>query len=165
MLLDILALFCFVILIYAIAGTHIYAGLYNQVCYHADGNPTYNSCYLDTNCKEFDLNCGASGCEIDQYCWNSAKNMNRGVTSFDNIFVSCLTVLNVIFIEGWSTIMFMGRTAFNEIFLNDIYFISMVILGSFFLMNLIKAVLFVKFHEAVSEQKLLQRQQAIMIDE
>ncbi|CAG9334511.1 unnamed protein product [Blepharisma stoltei] len=167
LLLDILALFSLVILIYAIAGTRIYAGLYNQQCYTQDGNTTGVYCYLDPSCKEFEVNCGRSnsGCGDGEYCWDSNLNLNNGVTSFDNIGISILTVLNVVFIEGWSPIMFEGRLAYNEVLTNDLFFVSLIVIGAFFLLNLIKAVLFVKFHEVVSEEKLLEKNKGIIFDE
>ncbi|CAG9333637.1 unnamed protein product [Blepharisma stoltei] len=166
LLLDILALFSLVILIYAIAGTRIYAGLYNQQCYTQDGNTTGVYCYLDPNCKEFEINCGIgdSRCGEGEYCWDSNLNLNNGISSFDNIGASILTVLNVVFVEGWSAIMFEGRMAYNEILLNDIFFVSLIVIGAFFLLNLIKAVLFVKFHEVVNEEKILEKNKGIIID-
>jgi len=47
--------------------------------------------------------------------------------------------------------MYMGRSVTDDMYTNDIYFIVMVVLGSFFLLNLVVAVLYMKFHEGVNE--------------
>ena len=88
------------------------------------------------------------------WCIEWYANPNSGVTSMDNTLVSALTIFVSITLEGWSDLMYMGRDfSGNMKEFNDIFFIIIVIIGAFFLINLIAAVLFVKFHDSVQGQK------------
>lgn len=68
------------------------------------------------------------------------KLINYGVTNFDNLFEAMITIFQVITTEGWSDIMYMiDDTSANII--TPLYFVLIVIIGSFFLLNLILAVI------------------------
>jgi hypothetical protein len=43
-------------------------------------------------------------CDQFEYCKTDVGNMNRGVTSFDNIGVAMLTVFQCLTLEGWTDI-------------------------------------------------------------
>ena len=62
------------------------------------------------------------------------------MTSFDNILLSFLTVFTAITLEGWTDVMYMGREVSENKYINDFYFVIMIAIGAFFLINLIVAV-------------------------
>lgn len=62
--------------------------------------------------------------------------------------MSVLTIFVSITLEGWSDTMYTGRDVTNTLYFNDIYFVSIIVLGSFIVVNLVIAVLYVNFHEA-----------------
>jgi voltage-dependent calcium channel L type alpha-1D len=63
------------------------------------------------------------------------------VTSFDNILKSVLNIFIIITLEGWTDTMYKIRSATGTVFY-DIFFILVVIFGSFFVLNLMVAVQF-----------------------
>ena len=69
------------------------------------------------------------------------NNPNYGATSFDNILYSTLQVFIIITLEGWVEIMYFARKVTGT-YLYDIYFLLTVILGTFFMLNLMVAVQF-----------------------
>ena len=108
-------------------------------------------CWLDDWCDEGEINCGDSGCDDDQYCWEWYANPNMGVTAFDNIFLSFLSVFTAITLEGWTDVMYMGREVSEIKYVNDLYFVLMIAIGAFFLINLIVAVQYDSFEDSVNE--------------
>lgn len=152
LLFDIFLLLVLFLFLFALVGTQIYGGLFSQQCYAMDGIPTGQLCYLDPKCAKYQVNCGNSGCDENQYCWNSGTNPNQGGTSFDNIPASLCTVFVGITLKGWSDVMRMGRAVVNQKFLNDIYFYLLIAIGSFFLIKLTVAAIYLKFEMTLGEQ-------------
>ena len=136
MLVDVFILILMFMLIFGLVGGQLYGGLFSNVCYNIDGTTNWKVCYSDPTCQEFEINCGNTGCDINQYCWNSGVNPNQGAVAFDNIPLAFITIYTCITMEGWSDVMRLGRDVTNEMLLNDIFFYVMIFVGSFFLMNL-----------------------------
>jgi hypothetical protein len=102
-------------------------------------------------------------------CRVSPDSMNFGVYSFDNIALSWLNVLVAISQEGWTEIMYavsatpfvLNRNATCGMQIGDavskwnyIFFIALIITGSYFVIHLITAVLFIRFEQTKdAEQK------------
>lgn len=76
------------------------------------------------------------------------KNPNFGVTNFDDLMSSFLMVFQVTTLEGWSQQMGMVVQSFPFFWLVWVYFILLVFIGAFFLLNLTLAVITVKFNES-----------------
>lgn len=72
--------------------------------------------------------------------------LNYGITNFDNFFTALLTIFQCITMEGWTKIMNIYEDASNALFVS-IYFISCVVICSFFLLNLTIAVMLMKYEE------------------
>jgi Ion transport protein len=81
------------------------------------------------------------------------ENPNLGNTNFDNILYSLLQVFVVTTMEGWTTITGYVREAFSDIAV--IYFVMIVFIGAFFVMNVMLAVIKAKFTEVHEEQESL----------
>ena len=75
-------------------------------------------------------------------------NPNLDQTSFDNIFDALLTVFQCVSLEGWSFVML--QTMRTTHFSSFIYFVILIFIGSFFMVNLTLAVINNKFIEAQS---------------
>ena len=73
-------------------------------------------------------------------------NLNYGLTNFDNIFNALLTIFQCITMEGWTKIMNIYEDAANRTFV-VFYYISCVVICSFFLLNLTIAVMLMKYEE------------------
>lgn len=91
------------------------------------------------------INCGTYVCPGGYVCGKTMTNPNYGTTSFDNIYKAVLLVFQTVTLEGWSQNMFNVKYAFNEG--AYVYFIPIVFIGNFFLLNLTLAVIKSKFSE------------------
>lgn len=153
LLVDVFILLIFFMLIFSLIAVQLYGGAFSNNCFEMGGINTGVLCSIDPGCLEFELNCGNTGCDVNQYCWNSRMNPEQGITNFDNVPMSFLTIYQALTMEGWSDTMRHGRRALNQTFLNDIYFFVLIIIGSFFLMNFTVAAVVIKFKESSNEQR------------
>ncbi|KAJ8705183.1 hypothetical protein PYW07_011010 [Mythimna separata] len=160
-LLHIALLVIFVIIIYAIIGLELFSGKMHKSCYNKYTDEimdTPHPCDLDNG-----FNCSMLGEEME--CREGWIGPNFGITNFDNFGLSMLTVFQCITLEGWTDVMYNIQDAMGNSW-EWIYFVSMVILGAFFVMNLILGVLsgeFSKEREKAKNrgdfQKLREKQQ------
>ena len=75
----------------------------------------------------------------NQYYSNCApgpENPFKGAISFDNIGYAWIAIFQVISLEGWVDIMYYVMDAHS--FFSFIYFILLIVIGSFFMINLWK---------------------------
>ncbi|CAD7924383.1 unnamed protein product [Amoebophrya sp. A25] len=77
-------------------------------------------------------------------------NYGFGLTNFNNILNAVIVIFQCITLEGWTDIMYMGQDAHSNDFA-FIYFIFLVIIGSFFLLNVALAVVWDAFQELSGE--------------
>lgn len=100
---------------------------------------------------------GSNWCrDGNSVCLERWEGPNNGITSFDNIGFAMLTVFQCITMEGWTSILYWVSTnspppkIFNFSFqMNDavgstfnwMYFVPLIVLGSFFMLNLVLGVL------------------------
>ena len=110
---------------------------------------------------------GAYTCDANySECIEKWIGPNYGITCFDNIFFSMLTVFQCITMEGWTSVLYWTNDALGSSF-NWIYFVPLIILGSFFMLNLVLGVLsgeFAKERERVENRQAflkLRRQQQL----
>uniref|UniRef100_A0A8C1PXJ0 Voltage-dependent calcium channel type A subunit alpha-1 n=1 Tax=Cyprinus carpio TaxID=7962 RepID=A0A8C1PXJ0_CYPCA len=145
-LLQIGLLLFFAILMFAIIGLDFYMGKFHRTCFRNDTGITHMllSCF----CREY---------------WTGP---NFGITNFDNILFAVLTVFQCITMEGWVDILYNANDASGNTW-NWLYFIPLIIIGSFFMLNLVLGVLsgeFAKERERVEKRQeflKLRRQQQI----
>lgn len=76
------------------------------------------------------------------------------MTSFDNVFVSMLTIFVCMTLEGWSDTMYTSRDVTDTLYTTDLYYVSLVIIGGFVILNLTIAVLYMNFHEVYEHEKI-----------
>ncbi|KAG7230766.1 hypothetical protein INR49_019580 [Caranx melampygus] len=161
-LLQIGLLLFFAILMFAIIGLEFYSGKLHNTCIPEPGireNETVDS-------SEFEFPCGARHCPAKYTCNNTWIGPNDGITQFDNILFAVLTVFQCITMEGWTTVLYNTDDALGPNW-NWLYFIPLIIIGSFFVLNLVLGVLsgeFAKERERVENRRAfmkLRRQQQI----
>ncbi|XP_072916344.1 voltage-dependent T-type calcium channel subunit alpha-1H [Hemitrygon akajei] len=104
-----------------------------------------------------------SGCiNWNQYynvCRTGDVNPHKGAINFDNIGYAWIAIFQVITLEGWVDIMYYVMDAHS--FYNFIYFILLIIVGSFFMINLCLVVIATQFSETKQrENQLMQEQRA-----
>ncbi len=73
-------------------------------------------------------------------CLEKWEGPNFGITSFDNIGYAMLTVFQCVTMEGWTQILYWTNDSMG-IYFNWIYFVPLIVIGSFFMLNLVLGVL------------------------
>ncbi|XP_064376145.1 voltage-dependent T-type calcium channel subunit alpha-1H isoform X2 [Dromaius novaehollandiae] len=92
-------------------------------------------------------------------CMAGDVNPHNGAINFDNIGYAWIAIFQVITLEGWVDIMYYVMDAHS--FYNFIYFILLIIVGSFFMINLCLVVIATQFSETKQrENQLMQEQRA-----
>ncbi|XP_059414486.1 voltage-dependent T-type calcium channel subunit alpha-1H-like isoform X3 [Carassius carassius] len=92
-------------------------------------------------------------------CKPGELNPHKGAVNFDNIGYAWIAIFQVITLEGWVDIMYYVMDAHS--FYNFIYFILLIIVGSFFMINLCLVVIATQFSETKQrENQLMQEQRA-----
>eukprot|EP01063_Lacrimia_lanifica_P031393 TRINITY_DN5161_c0_g1_i1.p1 TRINITY_DN5161_c0_g1~~TRINITY_DN5161_c0_g1_i1.p1 ORF type:complete len:2672 (+),score=931.23 TRINITY_DN5161_c0_g1_i1:185-8200(+) len=90
-------------------------------------------------------------CPDGYACVNTKENPNMGYTSFDHFGWAVLAVFQVLTLEGWVDIMYIVQDVFSDF--GVIYFVLLVLLGSFFLLNLALAVINEEFDKISRESQ------------
>ncbi|MED6290140.1 Voltage-dependent R-type calcium channel subunit alpha-1E [Characodon lateralis] len=161
-LLQIGLLLFFAILMFAIIGLEFYSGKLHKTCTPQPRileNETVDS-------SEYEFPCGVRQCPAKYACTETWIGPNDGITQFDNILFAVLTVFQCITMEGWTTVLYNTNDALGPTW-NWLYFIPLIIIGSFFVLNLVLGVLsgeFAKERERVENRRAfmkLRRQQQI----
>ncbi|KAH1187949.1 hypothetical protein KIL84_009471, partial [Mauremys mutica] len=135
-LLHIALLVLFVIIIYAIIGLELFIGRMHKTCFLVGS---------DLEAEEEPSPCAFSGhgreCPLNSTeCRGRWEGPNGGITNFDNFFFAMLTVFQCITMEGWTDVLYWMQDAMGHE-LPWVYFVSLVIFGSFFVLNLVLGVL------------------------
>uniref|UniRef100_A0A6P7GCZ7 Voltage-dependent T-type calcium channel subunit alpha-1G-like n=1 Tax=Diabrotica virgifera virgifera TaxID=50390 RepID=A0A6P7GCZ7_DIAVI len=125
------------------SGMHFCANLPN----YKNGNIACTLTYEEKNYPQYSDN--------DSYCvnWNqyytlcSDKNHNpfQDTISFDNIGLAWIAIFLVISLEGWTEIMYYIQDGHS--FWDWIYFVLLIVIGSFFMINLCLVVIATQFSE------------------
>ncbi|XP_054564866.1 voltage-dependent T-type calcium channel subunit alpha-1G isoform X14 [Eptesicus fuscus] len=121
---------------------------------------------------------GGSPCGLDYEAYNSSSNTTcvnwnqyytncsagehnpfKGAINFDNIGYAWIAIFQVITLEGWVDIMYFVMDAHS--FYNFIYFILLIIVGSFFMINLCLVVIATQFSETKQRESQLMREQRV----
>ncbi|TRY91912.1 hypothetical protein DNTS_029630 [Danionella cerebrum] len=152
----------FMVTIYAIIGLELFKCKMHKTCYHtgtdiiASGD-TAAPCAMAGNGRR----CLLNGTE----CRGGWPGPNNGITHFDNLGFSMLTVYQCITTQGWTDVLYWVNDAIGMEW-PWLYFVTLILLGSFFILNLVLGVLcgeFTKEREKSSRsgeyQQLRERQQ------
>ncbi|XP_034040024.1 voltage-dependent R-type calcium channel subunit alpha-1E-like isoform X2 [Thalassophryne amazonica] len=161
-LLQIGLLLFFAILMFAIIGLEFYSGKLHHTCL-----PSYDILDNETvDSSELAFACGVRKCPEKYDCNDTWIGPNDGITQFDNILFAVLTVFQCITMEGWTAVLYNTNDALGSTW-NWMYFIPLIIIGSFFVLNLVLGVLsgeFAKERERVENRRAfmkLRRQQQV----
>lgn len=90
------------------------------------------------------------------YC-KQWKNPIQDTFNFDNILMSIFNIFQIITLEGWTSMMYIIRKS-ERTYLYDFFFISCVLFGAFFVLNLMIAVQFTYLGEAFDEEERRQKE-------
>ncbi|KAJ3586916.1 hypothetical protein NHX12_013308 [Muraenolepis orangiensis] len=163
-LLHIALLVFLLVTIYAIVGLELFKCKMHKTCYYTGTN------IYATAEAELPAPCAQAGngrrCLINgSECRPGWEGPNNGITHFDNIGFAMLTVFQSITMESWTQVLYWVNDAIG----NEwpwLYFLTLILVGSFFVLNLVLGVLsgeFTKEREKAKSrgefQKLRERQQ------
>uniref|UniRef100_A0A8D2ALK0 Voltage-dependent L-type calcium channel subunit alpha n=1 Tax=Sus scrofa TaxID=9823 RepID=A0A8D2ALK0_PIG len=162
-LLHIALLVLFVIIIYAIIGLELFMGKMHKTCYNQEGVPDVpaeddpSPCALETG--------HGRQCQNGTVCKPGWDGPKHGITNFDNFAFAMLTVFQCITMEGWTDVLYWVNDAVGRDW-PWIYFVTLIIIGSFFVLNLVLGVLSGEFSKEREKakargdfQKLREKQQ------
>ncbi|XP_019612816.2 voltage-dependent L-type calcium channel subunit alpha-1C isoform X28 [Rhinolophus sinicus] len=162
-LLHIALLVLFVIIIYAIIGLELFMGKMHKTCYNQDGiadvpaEDDPSPCALETG--------HGRQCQNGTVCKPGWDGPKHGITNFDNFAFAMLTVFQCITMEGWTDVLYWVNDAVGRDW-PWIYFVTLIIIGSFFVLNLVLGVLSGEFSKEREKakargdfQKLREKQQ------
>eukprot|EP00736_Rhodelphis_marinus_P012787 Rmarinus@m.2580 len=153
MLLSVLGVIAFVFVVFSIFGVQMFSGSLRGNCFY-DGELPFGEQII----------CGAYECPTLYFnstigtegdCVKSSRNPNPhyGITNYDHIGWALLTTFQAVTLEGWTDIMYMMQDGAHSAVW--IYFVLLVFLGSFFVVNLMLAVISTTFsqlnHDSESE--------------
>ena len=165
-LLEIMVVLVFAFLIFAIAGLQLFSGLLQNSCID---EPT-GKLYIDVISNTGPFLCTKNSCgersivnsAVTNYtkliCAKNNQNPDFNVSNFDDIFSSFLMVYVVTTLEGWTLIMTYVQRSFGYIL--SLYFLLVVFIGAFFLINLTLAVVTIKFNESqdnIKQEQMLKK--------
>ncbi|XP_050067947.1 voltage-dependent calcium channel type A subunit alpha-1-like isoform X14 [Anopheles maculipalpis] len=164
-LLQIGLLVLFAIVIFAIIGLEFYSGALHRSCYSLeDISQIVKEGEFPTPCNADNDTIAPTGAYVcnssDSTCIEQWEGPNFGITSFDNIGFAMLTVFQCITMEGWTAILYWTNDALGSTF-NWIYFVPLIVLGSFFMLNLVLGVLSGEF--AKEREKVENRQEFLKL--
>ncbi|XP_076710122.1 voltage-dependent L-type calcium channel subunit alpha-1C isoform X24 [Callospermophilus lateralis] len=159
-LLHIALLVLFVIIIYAIIGLELFMGKMHKTCYNQEGiaaEEDPSPCALETG--------HGRQCQNGTVCKPGWDGPKHGITNFDNFAFAMLTVFQCITMEGWTDVLYWVNDAVGRDW-PWIYFVTLIIIGSFFVLNLVLGVLSGEFSKEREKakargdfQKLREKQQ------
>ncbi|XP_031238996.1 voltage-dependent L-type calcium channel subunit alpha-1C isoform X16 [Mastomys coucha] len=162
-LLHIALLVLFVIIIYAIIGLELFMGKMHKTCYNQEG-------IIDVPAEEDPSPCALETghgrqCQNGTVCKPGWDGPKHGITNFDNFAFAMLTVFQCITMEGWTDVLYWVNDAVGRDW-PWIYFVTLIIIGSFFVLNLVLGVLSGEFSKEREKakargdfQKLREKQQ------
>uniref|UniRef100_A0A3B4YA38 Voltage-dependent L-type calcium channel subunit alpha n=1 Tax=Seriola lalandi dorsalis TaxID=1841481 RepID=A0A3B4YA38_SERLL len=157
-LLHIALLVLFVIIIYAIIGLELFMGKMHKTCVYEHIGEKPAPCAPD---GAYGRHCKQNGTE----CKMGWEGPNDGITNFDNFAFAMLTVFQCITMEGWTDVLYWVNDAVDYRW-PWVYFVTLIIIGSFFVLNLVLGVLSGEFSKEREKakargdfQKLREKQQ------
>uniref|UniRef100_A0AAR2K4H2 Voltage-dependent L-type calcium channel subunit alpha n=1 Tax=Pygocentrus nattereri TaxID=42514 RepID=A0AAR2K4H2_PYGNA len=154
----------FMVTIYAIIGLELFKCKMHKSCYYTGTE------IIATVENEKASPCAEAGngrrCTVNgTMCRPGWPGPNNGITHFDNLGFSMLTVYQCITTQGWTDVLYWVNDAVGMEW-PWLYFVTLILLGSFFILNMVLGVLcgeFTKEREKSSRsgeyQKLRERQQ------
>uniref|UniRef100_H3DNA2 Calcium voltage-gated channel subunit alpha1 Ib n=1 Tax=Tetraodon nigroviridis TaxID=99883 RepID=H3DNA2_TETNG len=153
MLGNVLLLCFFVFFIFGIIGVQLWAGLLRNRCYPEENFTLVAANDTREPRRLRKLGEGRSWDIRGSRCHTGHSNPHKEAINFDNIAYAWIVIFQVITLEGWVEIMYYVMDAHS--FYNFIYFILLIIVGSFFMINLCLVVIATQFSETKQREHQL----------
>ena len=143
----------FLLLVFGIVGVELFKGVLHYRCAPADVDLTllspdeqlqYDS---ETSCNPR----RSDQCEAHDTCSYFDINPSSGLMSYDSVPIALVVLLQAVTFDDWATSMFALEDAYSPYVI--IYYILIVIIGGFFVINLFLAVIFEEFLSVARVEK------------
>lgn len=159
--LEIFLILFFFYSIFAIMGLMIFSGVVQQRCVD-QSNPSE---WIVSEQLCFN----SAVCPMNLVCMSGFQDPNSPITHFDNFFTSMFVTFQITFLEGWYSLMTRLIGAFPGYIepIIYLYFVLVIFIGNLFVLNLIKAVIIVKYNqsEKIIKNERFQKKTKLLEDE
>ncbi|ORX45219.1 hypothetical protein BCR36DRAFT_333569, partial [Piromyces finnis] len=142
---DIIIFVIFMFIFAGVLGVHMYGGKLKYRCVNEYGIMLDEEQICSTT-----LSSGYQ-CPDGYTCLKTKDNPFYNTIGFDNILTSCLTIFQIITMEGWSDILFM--TSDSSSYFGVIFYLVIIILGNWFILQLIVAVISNNLMDEIDEEE------------
>jgi len=146
-LLETVFILVFMYIIFAIAGLQLFSGLLKKRCIAAESgiatvDPSGDEDINFTTFCNLDSDCPDLGGKL-HLCAKMIANPLGGIVNFDTLPSALLMVFQIVSTEGWSGIMYDVQKTFSS--LTAVYFMAIIVMCTFFLLNLTLAIIKAEF--------------------
>uniref|UniRef100_A0A8C1E249 Sodium channel protein n=1 Tax=Cyprinus carpio carpio TaxID=630221 RepID=A0A8C1E249_CYPCA len=162
---DVMILTLFCLSVFALVGLQLFMGVLKHKCVVQSSNQTFTDyivnntkdCYTKPDCMEYIANrrkkdaliCGKSSdagqCPEGYVCIKVSPNPDYGYTSFDSFGWAFLSLFRLMTQDYWENLYQQTLRAAGKTYM--IFFVLVIFLGSFYLVNLILAVVAMAYEE------------------
>ena len=140
---DIFIIILFTFAVFAIIGLQVFSGSLQYQCVNLRTGKPQNKIFENNVCG------GSVVCPRGFDCVKSGYNPQSGIYNFDDFFSSYFMIFIIMTLEGWSLINSLLIATTNPA--SVVFCITIIIIESFFLINLALAIITAKFCEANSK--------------
>ena len=183
-LVNVLQLMIFMYFVFAIIGVQLFRGGLRTRCVSMDGDGYVMDDYCGSSwapctCNQYSTSVGFQCPSYEDSGYNlkcsnrdprtrrASGNMdhfgNPGELSFDNVGIGFLTVLTCTSLEGWVDIMYQYMDSYGPII--TVYFVVMISLLAFFVLNLVIAVIYEAFSSYGGDDNIVTGAIKLKLDE
>ena len=152
---DVVVLWVLVIIVFGIIGMQLFMGKLRYHCvdslgaYDRDAVCGFTKCPAGTECVD-----------RDPFTNELLENPNKGATSFDHLGWAMVVVFQTMTGEGWSVVKQFTDDGWSSV--SIIYWAILILIGSFFIVNLAAAIMFASYERAASGyEKVIQVREAL----
>uniref|UniRef100_H2ZPU6 Sodium channel protein n=1 Tax=Ciona savignyi TaxID=51511 RepID=H2ZPU6_CIOSA len=167
---DAVALTVFCVSVFALIGYQLFHGTLRQKCVLNSGtfdlapnalyaiDPQSSKAWkndVENYCMS-EPSTGLDMCPLGYTCNEAGDNPDFGYTSFDHFFLAFLTSFRLVALDSWSRLYYLTLHTIGKTY--AIFYILVVLLGSYYLVNLILAVVYMAYEEqqaVVEEEELV----------
>ncbi|KAK9829920.1 hypothetical protein WJX72_008649 [[Myrmecia] bisecta] len=155
LLVNVVVLIVWILLVFGIMGVELFQGATRGRCVDAAGNQA-TELAVDQVCRDIHGPPGSYSCPAPYTCSATFDAPNLGRSSFDNFGFAVLDILQTITLESWTS----GQMYY---FLDGAgdwstvpYYVSLIMAGNFFALNLLTAIISAKFAQLQERQDVNQ---------
>ena len=135
---NVMALCAFIFLVFGIVGVQLFQGRMHFRCMDTtDSSDTGEFCAAD----------GPDACGVGTTCHYFEDNLGEGPADFDDIGAASIAILQCASFDAWTTGMYVLMAQYSAVVW--VYYVLIVCIGGFFVVNLFLAILLQEFLEQV----------------